>query len=76
MKIRPTPFNYKEILFTSESDYDDDNISFTFEYNSFKPIYNEPISKEKSFDIDDDMKGLKMNLLNLSLMEYIRIIIH
>ena len=55
MKIRPTPFNYNEILFTSESDYDDDNINFEFTYNSFKPIHNEPISEEKPFDIDDEM---------------------
>ena len=48
--MKPTQFNYNEILFSSGSDYDDDQMSFAFEYESFKPTVN-----EKTFNIDDEM---------------------
>lgn len=48
--MKPTQFNYNEILFSSGSDYDDDQMSFAFEYESFKPTVN-----ETTFNIDDEM---------------------
>ena len=52
MRMRPTQFDYKNILFSSESDYDDDKTSFTFEYESFKPSVH-----EQPFNIDEEMTG-------------------
>lgn len=58
--MAPTKFNYKEILFSSESDYDDDQNSLTFAYNTFKPSVE---AKTTSFDIDDEMsKAYKRNV--------------
>ena len=48
--MKPTQFNYKEVLFSNSSDYDDDQMSFAFEYESFRPTVN-----EKTFNIDDEM---------------------
>ena len=48
--MKPTQFDYKNILFSSESDYDDDQTSFTFNYESFKPVVH-----EQPFNIDDEM---------------------
>ena len=62
MRMRPTQFDYKNILFSSESDYDDDQTSFTFNYDSFKPVIHEAASTrclrrtdEQPFNIDDEM---------------------
>ena len=48
--MKPTQFNYKEIIFTSSSDLDDEQMNFVFKYDSFKPIVS-----EKIFNIDDEM---------------------
>lgn len=59
MLMAPTKFNYKEILFSSDSDYDDDQNSFTFVYNTFKPSVE---AKTTSFNVDDEMsKAYKRN---------------
>ena len=50
MRMRPTRFDYRTILFSSESDYDDDQTSFTFDYDSFKPAVH-----EQPFNIDEEM---------------------
>ena len=51
MRMKPTRFDYKEILFSDSSDYEDDQTSFTFDYESFKP-----------FNIDEEMnKAYKRN---------------
>ena len=49
-RLRPTPFDYKNIFFSDSSDYSEDQMNFTFEYDSFKPTTN-----ETTFNVDDEM---------------------